>query len=117
MNHNQTSLHRRIARVRNKVRGTTDRPRLTVQRSNKHIYAQIIDDQLGKTLVATSDIGVKKGKTREKKIEAAGKMGKLVADKAIKAKVKQVRFDRGRYAYHGRVQAVAEAARQAGLKF
>lgn len=93
------------------------RPRLSVHRTNKQIYAQIIDDVKGVTLAAASsldkDLGLKSGHS----VEAAGKVGKLVADRAKKAGVKKVQFDRGGYVYHGRVKAMAEGAREGGLEF
>ena len=114
----QQSRKRRHVRVRKKVRGTTERPRLAVFRSAKHIYAQVIDDRKGATLAAAStlDEGLKALKTGANK-DAATAIGKLVAERAVKAGVKEVVFDRGSYIYHGRVKALAEAAREAGLKF
>jgi len=103
----------RHARVRAKVSGSTERPRLNVFRSGRHIYAQIIDDHSDKTLAAASDLNVKKGK----KSERAAEVGRTIAELAKKAGVSQVSFDRGGYKYHGRVKALAEAAREAGLKF
>ena len=109
---------RRHARVRKNVRGTAERPRLAVFRSNKHISAQVIDDRAGRTLVAASTyepdlraMGSTSGK------EAAARVGALVAERARAAGVERVVFDRGGYLYHGRVAAVAEAAREAGLEF
>jgi large subunit ribosomal protein L18 len=108
---------RRHARVRKKVRGTAERPRLAVFRSNKHISAQIIDDRAGRTLVAASTYeaaGRSGGATGNK--EAATQVGRLVAERARQAGVTKVVFDRGGYLYHGRVAAVAHAAREAGLE-
>lgn len=110
---------RRHRRVRVKVSGTAERPRLNVFRSSKHIYAQVIDDRAGHTLVAASTVDVElkdevKGKT---KTEAAALVGRLVAKRALQAGVKEVVFDRGGYQYHGRVKSLAEAARDAGLQF
>ncbi|XIF19598.1 MAG: 50S ribosomal protein L18 [Acetilactobacillus jinshanensis] len=106
---------RRHARVRKHVFGTADRPRLDVYRSNKNIYAQVIDDVKGNTLASASTLDKDvKGTT---KTDQAKSVGKLVAQKAIKKGIKQVVFDRGGYLYHGRVEALADAARQAGLKF
>ncbi len=117
MKRNQkSSIQKRVLRVRSKVRGTTERPRLSVYRSNKHIYAQIIDDVRGVTLAAAADNEIKAGKG-QKKTDLAGKIGKLLAEKALKAKIKQVRFDRGPYSYHGRLKALADTAREAGLEF
>jgi len=106
----------RHKRVRGKISGTAECPRLDVFRSNKHIYAQVIDDVSGRTLCAASSLekgfeGLGCNK------EAAEKVGKLVAEKAIALGIKTVVFDRGGYVYHGRVQALAEGARSAGLDF
>jgi large subunit ribosomal protein L18 len=106
-------------RVRKKVYGTAERPRLCVFRSEKHIYAQVIDDDLGTTIVAASTIDkdlkdtVKLGSNKE----AAKEVGKLIAKKAVEKGIKQVVFDRGGYIYHGRVKELADAAREAGLDF
>lgn len=107
--------NRRRARVRIKVFGQAKRPRLNVFRSLKHIDVQLIDDQAGKTLVAVSDSEIKEKGL--KKIDVAFKVGELVAQKAIKAGIKEVIFDRASYKYHGRVKAIAEGARKGGLKF
>src|ERR1700681_2987811 len=111
---------RRAARVRYEIRQKAHgRLRLSVHRSGKHIYAQIIDDKAGKTLVAASSIEKdlrSKLKTGADKI-AAKTIGQLVAERAIKAGIKEVVFDRGGYLFHGRIKEVAEAARQAGLAF
>ena len=111
-----TKIERRIKikhRVRNKISGTADRPRMSAFRSNKQIYVQIIDDEAAKTLVAASSMGLDK----MPKCEQAAKVGELIAEKAIKAGIETVVFDRNGYLYHGRVKQVAEAARKAGLKF
>ena len=110
---------RRAKRVRSKVLGTSARPRLSVFRSSKHISAQIIDDSSGKTLASASDAGVKptKDENRSTKVSVAYTVGKLMADNAKKAGVETVVFDRGNYSYAGRVKALAEAARENGLKF
>ena len=117
-----TSKQRRQWRVRKAVKKATEknlRPRLTVHRSGQHIYAQVIDDNKGVTLAAAStidaDIKAKLKKTTNK--DAATAVGQLVAERAKKAGVEKVAFDRGSYAYHGRVKALAEAARAAGLSF
>ena len=102
-------------RVRATVSGTADRPRLSVHISNKHITAQVIDDEAGKTLAYASTVGVKTVKGSMK--ERAALVGEEVAKKAKAAKVKQVVFDRGGHIYHGRVAALADAARNAGLEF
>lgn len=111
---------KRKARVRRSIgKGTGLRPRLSVHRSSMHIYAQIIDDTIGKTLVAASSLDKQlKGslKTGADK-SAAAQVGKLVAERALKVGIKSVVFDRGGFLYHGRVQALASAARESGLKF
>ena len=106
----------RHTRVRNKIVGTTERPRLAVFRSNKGIYAQVIDDTSANTLVAASTLD-KEVKTKASNVEAAKEVGELIAKRAIKAGIKAVVFDRGGYIYHGKVKALAEAAREAGLEF
>lgn len=104
---------KRHHRIRGRVRGSAERPRLFVFRSSKHIYAQLIDDGQGRVLVSASDLGSKtKGK-----MEAAQTVGRSVAEKAKSAGIEKVVFDRGGYKYHGRVKAVAEGARSGGLKF
>ncbi len=120
-----SSKDRRTFRTRNKLRAVNiqkaglkeTRPRLSVHRTNKQIYAQVIDDLNGVTLAAASsldkDFSLKKGSDKA----AAAEVGKLVAQRAIKAGVKQVQFDRGSYLYHGRVKYVAEGAREGGLDF
>ncbi len=110
---------RRHARVRAKVVGSSLRPRLCVFRSLNHIYAQIIDDSKGHTLTSAStlDAEVKSGAVGKAKTAEAEVVGSLVAKRAVDKKISQVVFDRGGYKYHGRVKALAEAARQAGLKF
>ena len=111
---------RRTFRVRNRIRKSrVQRLRLSVFRSNKHIYAQIIDDEAGKTLVSASTTESElfgPGKNAGNK-EAAAKVGQALASRAIERGIKQVVFDRGPYMYHGRIQALAEAARQSGLEF
>ncbi|HCV54571.1 50S ribosomal protein L18 [Galactobacillus timonensis] len=106
---------RRHQRVRNTVSGTPDCPRLNVFRSNANIYAQVIDDTTGKTLVSSSSLVLKLENGGN--IEAAKAVGKDVAEKCLAANIESVCFDRGGYVYHGRVQALADAAREAGLKF
>ena len=115
---NQVARARRHHRVRKKVTGTAARPRLAVFRSNKHITAQVIDDRSGRTLAAASSVeaGVRQvGATGNK--TAAATVGRLVGERAKAAGVSQVVFDRGGFLYHGRVAAVADAAREAGLEF
>ncbi len=109
--------HRRHYRVRRKVRGTATRPRLAVYRSNRHIQAQVIDDLVGTTLVAASTLeaDLREGSTGT--VDAAKKVGTLVAERAKDAGITTVVFDRGGYLYHGRVAAVADGAREAGLEF
>ena len=110
---------KRQVRVRKKVQGTVDRPRLSVFRSTKHIYAQIIEDTAGVTLVAASTVakevggGLKYGGN----VEAAKAVGKTIAEMALAKDIKQVVFDRNGFLYHGRVKALADAAREAGLTF
>ena len=106
---------KRHARVRNKISGTAERPRLNVFRSNKNIYAQVIDDVAGVTLASASTLD--KEITATNKTEQASAVGKMIAQRAIAAGKKNVIFDRGGYIYQGRVQALAEAARENGLKF
>jgi len=112
----QEKRYRRHKRVRAKVFGTARVPRLCVFRSAKHIYAQLIDDEKSKTLVSVRDreLRKKKGQT---KMEKAKEVGKLIAKKALAKKIEKVVFDRGGYTYHGRVKALAEGAREGGLKF
>ena len=107
---------RRHKRVRGKVIGRAERPRLVVFRSNRGIEAQLVDDLEGKTLAAASWLQRKKG-FKGSKTEQAAEVGKLLAQNAKQAKVETVVFDRGGYLYHGRVKALAEAAREGGLKF
>ncbi len=107
---------RRHARVRNKISGTQERPRLCVFRSNKNVYAQIIDDVAGNTIVAASTLD-KEIKTKHANKEAAKELGTLIAKKALEKKIETVVFDRGGYIYHGVVKELAEAAREGGLKF
>lgn len=109
----QTHALRRAHRTRARITGTTTCPRLSVKRSLKHIYAQLIDDTLGKTIVASSDKDVD---IKAKPIEVAKEVGKKLAEKAAAKGVKQAVFDRGAYRYHGRVAAIAEGARENGLK-
>lgn len=110
---------RRHLRVRNRINGTAERPRLNIYRSNKHIYAQVIDDVTGTTVASASTLDkelaeqVKNGGN----VDAAVKVGELVAKRALEKGISQVVFDRGGYLYHGRVQALADAAREAGLQF
>jgi len=110
----RNAIRQRIhARIRAKLSGTGERPRLNVYRSLNHIYAQVIDDQKGETLVAASTIKMKTGGN----VAAAKEIGKTVAELAVKQGIKKVVFDRGGYLYHGRIKALADAAREAGLEF
>lgn len=112
-----TKLEKRIKikrRVRGKVEGTKECPRLTVYRSNKQIYAQIVDDIAGETLASASSLKIEE---KLPKKEVAAKVGELIAQKAIEVGVENVAFDRNGYLYHGRVKELANAARKAGLKF
>lgn len=114
----ETNREKRLVRhkrIRAKVSGTALRPRLCVFRSGKHIYAQLVDDGKGKVLFSASDSAL--GKAKQTKVEKAREVGKLIAEKAKKAKMEKVVFDRGGYGYHGRIKAVAEGAREGGLKF
>ncbi|MBI2040002.1 50S ribosomal protein L18 [Candidatus Microgenomates bacterium] len=109
---NRSLRMKRHYKVRKKVVGTSDRPRLSLFRSNKHIYVQIIDDSSSKTLVFISDV-----KQEGTKLEKAYKVGKKLAEMALKNKIKTVVFDRGGFLYHGRIAEVARGAREGGLKF
>lgn len=108
---------RRHARVRRTLQGTTEQPRLNVFRSNKHIYAQLIDDTEGKTLVEASTVDKELALDSTSTVEAAEKVGELIAKRALEKGYTSVVFDRGGYLFHGRVKALAEAARKAGLEF
>jgi len=105
------------SRIRKVVSGTEAKPRLAVFRSNKEIYAQIVDDVSGKTISAASSRDKDIAKAKGNKSEVAALVGKAIAEKAIKAGVETISFDRGGYLYHGRVKSLAEGAREAGLKF
>ena len=107
---------RRHRRIRGKVAGTADRPRLAVFRSNKGIFAQLIDDESGRTLAGASWLGLPKS-FKGNRIEQAAEVGKALAATAKKAGIETVVFDRGGYLYHGRVKALADGAREGGLKF
>ena len=107
---------RRHIRVRTKISGTAERPRLCIYRSNANLYVQVIDDVAGKTLVSASTLD-KEIKTKHANKEAAKELGTLIAKKAIEKNIKKVVFDRGGYIYHGVVKELAEAAREAGLEF
>lgn len=116
-NNKQKRIKRQIRhnRVRSVVFGSATRPRLSVFRSSQHIYGQLIDDSTGKTLVSAASLEIKGAKL--KKSEIAKEVGKLIAKKALEKKIEAVVYDRGGFEYHGRVKALAEGAREAGLKF
>lgn len=113
---NSTQKQRRKVRVRAKIFGTKDKPRLSVFKSNRYIFAQVINDEIGETLVGVSE---KELSVKEKpnKTERARELGVAIAKKAMDKKIKSVVFDRGSYLYHGRIKALAEGAREGGLKF
>jgi large subunit ribosomal protein L18 len=115
---NKARLKRHL-RVRKKIQGTTERPRLNIFRSSKHMYAQLIDDVTGVTIASasTQDKELKDGIGNGGNVEAARKVGALIAERAKKSGIEKIVFDRGGYLYHGRVQALADAAREAGLEF
>ncbi|MGM0439229.1 MAG: 50S ribosomal protein L18 [Patescibacteria group bacterium] len=109
---------RRHKRIRSEIRGTKDKPRFNVYRSNKHIYGQLIDDTTGNILASAKDIDVEKDiDDKNRKVALAFETGKILAKKASKKDIEEVVFDRGGYKYHGRVKALAEGAREGGLKF
>lgn len=114
MKNNKTKRKIRHKKIRAKVFGTVEMPRLSVFRSNKHIFAQIIDDTKGKTLVSVGDLSIKK---KDKKENLARIVGMELAKLAKEKNIKKIIFDRGGYKYHGRIKALAEGAREAGLKF
>ncbi len=109
---------KRISRIRKKISGTSERPRLCVFKSNKHIYAQIVDDANSKTIVSMStvDKGFEKGEDKGKRGDAKA-VGMAIAERAKAAGIQQVVFDRGGYIYHGRIKSLSEGAREGGLKF
>ncbi len=114
---NRKEGRRRIhARIRKKVAGTAARPRLAVHYSNQHVYAQVIDDEAGRTLVSASTLD-KSFEKAASNVESAAKVGALVAERAKAANVSAVVFDRGGHLYHGKIKALADAAREAGLQF
>ncbi len=113
-NENRIARHKR---VRKKIFGTAEKPRLCVYRSSNHIYAQIIDDVAGHTLVSASTLDKSADLTSTKNKEASRFVGELVAKRALEKGIKEVVFDRGGYIYHGRIKELAESAREAGLKF
>ena len=116
MSEKQIKKQRRRKKIRSRIHGTQDRPRLCVFRSINHIYAQLIDDDKAKVLLSISDKDVKAGKNKAK-AEAAKEVGKLIAKKAIEKKIDKIVFDRSGLVFHGRIKALAEGAREVGLKF
>ena len=114
-----TRIRLRHERIRKRVVGTAERPRLCVHFSGQHIYAQVIDDTVGKTVAAASTVekGVRGSQRSQANVTTAQKVGSLVAERTLQKNVRQVVFDRGGFTYHGRVKALAEAARSAGLEF
>jgi large subunit ribosomal protein L18 len=114
---NRKGIRRRVHdRIRRKVSGTAERPRLAVHYSNQHIYVQVIDDSAGKTLASASTLD-KSFEKASSNIESAQKVGQLIAERAKGSNISAVVFDRGGHLYHGKVKALADAAREAGLKF
>ena len=119
----QEKRKRRHKKVRAKISGTSKVPRLCIFKSNKYIYIQLIDDEKGKTILSSDDLKLKKTKTKTKISSSSGKVGlarevgKIIAEKAVKKGIKKIVFDRSGYKYHGRVKALAEGAREGGLKF
>lgn len=114
-----TGRQRRKHRIRNKISGTSERPRLSVFKSSRHIYAQVVNDVAGQTVAAASTLSrdLKGTLDGDKKMDAAKKVGALIAKICLEKKVDKVVFDRNGYLYHGRVKALADAAREAGLQF
>lgn len=106
----------RHKRVRARIIGTANRPRVSVFKSNKHVFVQLIDDTTGKTLISSKVVSAGKSKLKDKKSDKAMEISKMVAEKAISAGIKEVVFDRGGYKYHGRVKSIAEGLRASGLK-
>ena len=104
-------------RLRNRFAGTAERPRLAVFRSNNHMYVQLIDDVEGKTLLAASTLTKDLGLEKTNDVAAAASLGEYIGKKAVEAGIKEVVFDRGGFIYHGKIQALADAAREAGLEF
>ena len=117
-NRKSVNRKRRQERVRKRVRGTDTTPRLCVFRSARHIYAQVISDESGKTLLSASTLSEEvRGGDKSKKTDIAKKVGQLVAKRCLEQQISQVVFDRNGFLYHGRIKALADAAREAGLKF
>ena len=108
---------KRHRRVRSKIKGTGDRPRVSVFKSNRNIFVQFIDDETGKTVLSSQIVSYKKNNGKDKKTEKAMKAGEMLAEKAQKAGIKNVVFDRGGFKYHGRVKAVADGLRKGNINF
>ena len=119
MNFSQKQVNRqkRHKRVRSRIIGTKDRPRVSVFKSNNHVFVQFIDDEARKTLLSSKIISKTKTKIKGNKVAKASEIGKMLAEKADAIKIKEVVFDRGGYKYHGRVKALADGLRAGGLKF
>jgi large subunit ribosomal protein L18 len=116
--HSRNDVRLRIhTRIRSRVRGNEERPRLAVYRSVKHIYAQVIDDRKGHTLVAAASTDKKAGVAKGGNVAGAKELGRIIAERAKEKGITKVVFDRGGYLYHGRIKALADAARAAGLEF
>lgn len=113
------SIEKVKLRIRQKIKGTAEKPRLSIFRSNNHIYAQLIDDSQGRTILSSSTMekSISSGISSANTCEASILVGKSIAQKSLEAKIERVVFDRGGRIYHGRIKALAEAAREAGLKF
>ena len=113
------SIKKAIKRIKNKIKGSSEKPRLSVFRSNNHIYAQLIDDTKQKTILSASTLNkdIIQDTTSTSTCEASEKVGAYIASKSLEHKIESVVFDRGRYLYHGRIKALADAAREKGLKF
>ena len=112
----KSKSERRKVRIRSKIKGTSNRPRLTVFRSNKYIYAQLVDDTKGQTLINLSDTLLKTKDSKKTKTAKASEVGKKLAELSKEKGIKEAVYDRGSYRYHGRVKALAEGAREGGLK-
>ncbi len=117
MSEKKQKRNRRHKKIRAKLSGTKEKPRLSVFKSASHIYAQLIDDEKGKTLISASEKELVKVKKSANKTEKSKEVGKLIAKKALEKKIEKVVFDRAGYKYHGRIKALAEGAREGGLKF
>jgi len=113
----QLNRRRRHSSVRSRIVGTSERPRVSVFKSNKHIFVQLIDDESRKTILSSKVVSAGKSKLKGKKSDKAAEIGKMVAEKAKTVGINEVVFDRGGYKYHGRVQALADGLREGGLKF